>query len=276
MTASQVHAVIAAGLENPELLSLWRREPDRLRDCGVDPDTLDLNALWKFAGLTAKVRHNGLRADLPLTFRLLNIAGLEIEVFGSYASFQASQHRRYADTTDARAQDLLIFLQDWLDFGRREHVLLWDLIRHELSIKQLSRLGESTPVVSAKRPVQRSSRTTTSVPRVCGDVVLHEMRSDPQLVGQMLGEKRPRLDDVPLGTFHVCYWRNSTTGEICIIQLDEFGFYLLSLADGIRSISDLSCMMGGARRPPKAFLKALDALAAIGILAFNKRRGRSR
>jgi len=68
MTASRVHAVIAAGLENPQLLERWQREPDLLRKCGVDPDKLDLNALWKFAGLTAKVRHAGqLRPRLPLT-----------------------------------------------------------------------------------------------------------------------------------------------------------------------------------------------------------------
>lgn len=272
MIASRVHAVIAAGLENPELLSLWRREPELLRECGVDPNRFDFDALWKVAGLTAKVRHNGLRADLPLTFRLLNVAGLEIEVFASYASFQASHSRRYADTSEERAQDLLCFLQQWLDFDRREHLLLWDLIRHELAIKQLRQLGEG---VRVEVRTQRITRSTTSAPRVRGDIVLHEMRSDPQLVGRMLAEKSPRLGDVSLGAFHRCYWRSSATGEICIMQLDELGFYLLSLADGVRSISDLSCMMGGARQPAQAFLKALDTLAAVGILAFDKKRGSS-
>jgi hypothetical protein len=276
MTASRVHAVIAAGLENPALLSLWQREPERLRDCGVDPDKLDLNALWKIAGLTAKVRHNGLRADLPLTFRLLNVAGLEIEVFASYASFQASNSRRYADTADARAQDLLCFLQGWLDFDRREHVLLWDLIRHELALKQLSRLGEGASAVPAKTPAQHFVRRTTAVPRVCGDVVLHEMRSDSQLVGRILERKSPRLNDIPLGMFYVCYWRNSRTAEICILQLDELGFYLLSLADGMRSISDLSCLMGGPRRPARGFLTALDILEVVGILTFDTERKKRR
>lgn len=276
MIASQVHAVIAAGLENPALLSLWQREPERLRDCGVDPDKLDLDALWKFAGLTAKVRHNGLRADLPLTFRLLNVAGLEIEVFASYASFQAAYSRRYGDTTEARAQDLLCFLQGWLDYDRREHVLLWDLIRHELALKQLSRLVEGASAMPAKIAAQQLVRRTTDVPRVCGDVVLHVMRSDPQLVGRMLEAKSPRLDDVSLGSFHVCYWRNSRTVEICIVQLDELGFYLLSLADGMRSISDLSCLMGGSRRPARGFLKALEKLEAVGILTFDTKRKKRR
>ena len=110
MNASQVHAIIAAGLENPALLERWRRQPDLLRNRGVDPQALDLDALWKFAGLSIKIRHNGLRGELPSTFRLLNIAGLEIEVFASYASFQAGQGNRYSATADGRSQDLLLFL----------------------------------------------------------------------------------------------------------------------------------------------------------------------
>ena len=74
MIASRVHAIVAAGLENPELLARWKREPESLRAYGVDPAAFDLDAIWKFAGLTAKVKHNGLRFDLPLTFRRIREA----------------------------------------------------------------------------------------------------------------------------------------------------------------------------------------------------------
>ena len=75
MNARQVHAVLAAGVENPALISAWRTEPTRLLRLGVEPGTLDLDALWKFAGLTIKVRHNGVRQQLPGTFRLMAVAG---------------------------------------------------------------------------------------------------------------------------------------------------------------------------------------------------------
>lgn len=268
MTASRVHAVIAAGLENPQLLECWQREPDLLRKCGVDPDKLDLNALWKFAGLTAKVRHNGLRADLPLTFRLLNVAGLEIDVFASYASFRASAGGRYADTSAARAQDLLTFLEHWLDFARHEHALLWDMIRYELALTRLSRLATEVSALPAAESLAERTPRANSVPRLCGEIVLHEMRCDPRIVGATLLEKSPRLDEVSLGTFHFCYWRRSAAAEIHILQLDALGFYLLSLADGKRSTADLSRLIGGSRRPARGFLKALGELAAIGIVAF--------
>ncbi len=37
MTARQVHAVIAAGVENPELIARWQRDPRLLLAQGVEP-----------------------------------------------------------------------------------------------------------------------------------------------------------------------------------------------------------------------------------------------
>jgi hypothetical protein len=272
MRARQVHAVIAAGLENPQLLERWQREPGLLRNCGVNPDNLDLDALWKFAGLTAKVRHNGLRTNLPLTFRLLNVAGLEIEVFASYASFCASEGKRYAATPEARAQDLLTFLEQWLDFERYDHVLLWDVIRYELALTQLSRLATVVPALPVAEPPVQPAPRASSVPRVCGHAILHEMRCDPRDVAAMLKEKSQRLDEVPLGTFHFCYWRRDAAAEIHILQLDELGFYLISLVDGKLSAANLSRLIGGSRRPARGFLKALGELASVGILAYDTPR----
>ncbi|HEX8178054.1 MAG TPA: hypothetical protein VF525_00785 [Pyrinomonadaceae bacterium] len=275
MKASRVHAVIAAGLEHPHLLARWQREPDLLRRCGVEPDALDLDALWKFAGLTAKVRHNGLRADLPLTFRLLHVAGLEIEVFAAYAAFRTAGGARYADTTAARAQDLSNFLEHWLDFTRREHALLWDVLRYELALARLSKL--TAPVqLAAPAPGLTSAASlparprAASVPRVCGHISLHEMRCDPRQVAALLQEKSPRLADVTMGSRYFCYWRQGAAAELHILELDELGFYLLSLADGQHSVADLSRLIGGGSRPAKGLLTALGELASVGILAFTR------
>jgi hypothetical protein len=276
MKAGRVHAVLAAGVENPRLLARWRREPELLRGCGVEPNELDLGALWKFAGLTAKVRHNGLRADLPLTFRLMSVAGLEIEVFASYASALASEGRRYAATTAERAQDLLAFLERWLDFERREHALLWDLFRYELALARLRGLPAPTDSTPADPPTSQSLPRASSVARVRGHVVLHEMRCDPRQVGAMLQEKTPRLGEAALGAFHFCYWRAGAAAEIHVLQLDELGFYLLTLADGARTVAETGRALGCGGRPAKWLLKAMGELAALGVLTFETNGGRAR
>ena len=269
MRAGRVHSVIAAGLEDPRLLARWRHEPELLRGCGVDPAALDLEALWKFAGLSAKVKHNGLRADLPLTFRLMNVAGLEIEVFASYAAARADDGRRYAETPAARAADLSDFLKDWLDFGRREHAMLWDVLRYEMALARLRRAAAAEAETETQGPRSAVAPNGKSVPGVRGEVILHEMRCDPRAVAETLWEKTPRLGDVPLGAHYFCFWRRGAGTEVHILQLDELGFYLLSLADGRRTAARISRALGGGARPAKGFLAALGELAEFGILTFD-------
>lgn len=264
MNAGQVHAVIAAGLEDPNLIARWRQEPELLHNCGVDPAVVDLDALWKFAGLTTKVRHNGLRGDLPLTFRLLNVAGLEIEVFASYGSFRASEGKSYASTSEARSQDLLMFLEHWLDLDNHAHALLWDLMRHEMTLARLRKSGPSAESETADHSFAHLRATT--VPRVCGELALHELRSDPGGIEKLLRRKRPDLREVSLARHYFGYWRKGN--ELFVLQLDEPAFYLLSMIDGERSTADLSYLINGRRGPNPALRRALGELASTGIIAF--------
>ena len=264
MTARQVHAVIAAGMDDPSLLARWLDEPERLRKQGVDPGAFDLAALRKFAGMTVKVRHNGLRHDLPLTFRLLNVTGQEIEVFSAYAAHRAADGAGYAPTTEERTRDLMAFLDAWLDRARPEHVLLWDLIRHEHALAQVRR---ASPAQHTAKSVAASA---AAVPHVCGAIVLCEMQCDPRAVAAALHESRPPLGDIAFGTRYVCYWNPGSDAGIRIIQLDAFGYCALSLVDGVRSVADLSEAMGGKRRPSRAFLQLLGQLGEAGILHFEK------
>ncbi len=266
MKANKVHAVIAAGLQSPALITLWREDPNQLRECGIEPESFDFDALQKFAGLTAKVRHNGLRLDLPLTFRLLNVAGLEIELFSAYATFRAASGNGYADTTAGRAQDLLHFMEHWLDFDRREHVLLWDMMRHELALTNLASLKptsfRSRPSSPAKIP------RPADLPRVRGSITLIEMRSDPRVVATVLQEKAPRLNEVEFGTFNFCYWRGEDAAAINVLQLDELGFCLLTLIDGATATATLSRKITGEKKTSKVIVTALGELAELGIIDF--------
>ena len=246
MIASRVHAIMAAGLENPELIARWKQEPELLRTYGVDPAAFDLDAIWKFAGLSAKVRHNGLRFDLPLTFRFLSLCGLEIEVFGAYAAHKARAETRYAPTIEGRIVELVEFLRDWLDFDRREHSLLWDLIRHETALAQLRK---RTPAVKKAR-----------VPQIVGEIMLHEMTCDPREVGKLLREKSFDPDRVQRDVVRLCYWNPGDPEEICILELDGLGYLLLSLVDGKKSLADF-------KRISKKLPAAFKELASVGVIS---------
>lgn len=269
MTARRVHAVLAAGVHNPDLIARWQKDPQFLLGQGIQPESIDLIALWKFAGLTVKVRHNGIRRELPITFRFMSLSGLEIEVFASYATFCAAKGRRYAPSPEERTRDLIAFLEQWLDFAETNHSLLWDLIRHEQALALMTSIASTTPFVKAKGPPgSRPKASGSSVPLVCGEIILHEMRCDPRAVESILFQRAPELSQIPLGRHYYCYWRSHRLQEVQILELDEFGYYVLSFVDGLRSTMELSRQLGGSSQPSPGFLRSLSQLATVGIIDF--------
>lgn len=271
MSIQRIHAVVAAGVDNPGLITRWRAQPELLRGHGVEPSQIDLDALWRFAGLTVKVRHHALREELPASFRLMNIAGLEIELFASYASERAAQGARLAPTTEGRTLDLLVFLEGWLDRDNTAHALLWDLIRHE---RALARLARTAPAVGSSPDLRRGEPPTPPatdiVPRIRGAIVLHEMTSDPRVVACALDDGTPDLAAIPRTQSRACYWRTDAGPEVSILQLDELAFGALSLVDGKRTAAEIYRALGGGRRPPPDFLRILGELQTIGIIALRR------
>jgi len=274
MIASRIHAVVTAGIENPSLISRWRANPELLRRQGIEPSMVDLDALWKFAGLTVKVRHNALRDELPASFRLLTLLGLEIELFTAYAIDTASRGARFAPTTEGRTLDLLVFLEGWLDHDVRVHALLWDLVRHE---RALGRLARTAPAVGSSPDLWRSGEPPLTpagdvVPRIRGEVALHEMTSDPKLTAAALQDDAPDLSVIPRIASRVCYWRTDAGPEVATVSLDELGFAALSLVDGVRTAAELQRALGGGRRPSPALLRVLGELQTLGVLVLRRPR----
>jgi hypothetical protein len=272
MSGRRIHTVLAAGVDNPALIARWRAEPDLLRGHGVEPSQVDLDALWRFAGLTIKVRHHALREELPASFRLMNIAGLEIELFASYAIERAAQGAKLAPTTEGRTLDLLGFLEGWLDRENTAHALLWDLIRHE---RALGRLARTAPAVGSSPDLRRGEPTPPAadvVPRIRGEIVLHEMTSDPQAVARALEDRTVDLAAIPRTGSHTCYWRTDAGPEVTIVPLEELAFGTLALVDGKRTASEIYRALGGGRRPPPSFLRILGELQTIGLITLRRPR----
>jgi hypothetical protein len=155
-------------------------------------------------------------------------------------------------------RDLLVFLEQWLDLERREHAMLRDVVRHETALAQLR-----NATVPAIAPLAAGRFTGWSVPRIRGEIVLHEMRCNPRSVAVALRQSKPSLDEVPLDIHYFCYWR---TSEIQLLELDALGYYLLTLVDGARSVADLGEALVGIRRPSRTFLRLLSKLGDAGVL----------
>jgi hypothetical protein len=273
MNAARVHAVIAGGVGDPRRLASWAADPQTLRALGVDPVELDLSALRGFAGLALKVRHNGLRGPLALTFRLLQLAGIEIELFADYALAIARTATSLARTDLGKARDLVEFIRNWRRPDIAAHALLWSAIRHELALLELTQLEDDT-LEGQGAPAH--DPTPASRLRVRGAVRLHEMAHDPEEIARMLGTSAPDLGAIATSARALCYWRASHVQAVRIVELDEFGFATIKAAEAGWSVSDLSVSMGMNQRVPAVVRDLLRQLQQAGLLFFSREPRRRR
>jgi hypothetical protein len=257
MTARRVHAVLAAGVQSPHLIDRWQADAGMLQAHGIEPASIDLAALWKFSGFTTKVRHNGVRNLLPMSFRLMGAAGFEIDFFAAYASFNAVNGRTYSGPLDERCRKLVDFMQQWLDMSVKDHVLLWDVIRHELALVTLAEDEVSAPP---------DASATAGVARIAGRLILHEMQSDPNATVSVLAAKNPALEHLGLSARYCGYWRPEHSADVHVVELDAFGYSALANVDGVRSTAQLSELLGLGPQPAPDFLRAIGQFADAGII----------
>lgn len=262
MSLARVHAVMAAGVEHPRLLERWMSEPALLRELGVDPEGFDLAALGKFAGLGVKVRHNPLRPMFPLSFRLMGVAAVEIDLFAAYALLRSREGRGFDADMGQRARDLVAFVGAWHDPADRAHALLWDALRYEAAMSWL-RDDAETPA---------DAGAAARVPRIRGRILLHALGSDPRLLAEALHASAPDLGRVPQEPQEFCFWR-APDGACSAVAVDALGHHLLSRIDGRRSARALARELGGGDAVAAVGI-ALRTLADIGIVAMPGARRR--
>jgi hypothetical protein len=268
-SASQVHGVIAAAIDNPRLLKSWLEHPDALREFGIDPCDIDLPAVWKFAGMSTKLRYNNLRKDLPLTFRVLSCTGLEIEVFASYTYRAIELRDSGIKGAEQKLNSFFDFLKTWLDVNDQRHAVIWDVFRHEMSIRQLRSMVESTSDTDIATNVYGA--TMECVPSIRGALLLQKMTFDPRCIKKALQQHPADLFKLIRGEFYIVYWWNAIKRQTHILNVDQVHFALLSMIDGSRSIREILQRFGFADEEmccPEVLLRSFEDIGKLGLVSF--------
>jgi hypothetical protein len=256
--ASLAHSVIAAGLADPRRLRSWADDATPLEALGIDPMTIDLDALARFAGLAEKVRHNRTRASLPLTFRLLTTLGLDIDLFSDYAQ-NPRKPGRGASPVD-RVNALAAFVEDWAG-SDADKTLVRDMIRHEHALARLGSLGP-VPDDPPRPPPMRSDLA----PR--GKLLVRHLTIDPRQAADVLRHQNPQLATIERGSWTFVYQREPSE-EIRLLQVDPAVGDLLMLMGGGRSLTELAGLIRSDAEDP-ALLEAFDQLVDGGLLIWRR------
>src|SRR5215469_9830504 len=123
-----VHAAIAAAMDNPDLLERWRKRAASARRIRSDKDTFDFDRMRLFAGLATKVRHGDVRLSLPLTFKLLDALEISIQFFADYAGTAAALRKAGTASTADKIASLCTFVDGWIDGTDSDQALVRDMI----------------------------------------------------------------------------------------------------------------------------------------------------
>lgn len=270
MKADLVHSLLAASMVKPSLLAVWHEAPGALSRFDVQPEEFDLAALRRFAGLAFKVKHNALRGPYANTFRLLNLSGLEIEMFAEYACACSAQGVELAKNNEERARLLLQFIGKWHRPDLPVHALIWDMARHEQAVNELDASTEGRSEVPARQDAHSPMNLDSKVCRR-GGMRFHELRHHPLEILAAMSVPTPDLTAFEMDTHLLAYWRAPDSSSVQLVELDEFGFVILQSADGSHSLRELATLVGIGRPQWPYMVELARQLVQAGLL-FNQTR----
>jgi hypothetical protein len=259
LSAARIQAIIAAGVAEPSLLASWRRDPSALTRLGLEPEALEFGSLWRFVGLATKVRYNDLRRAMPLTFRLMDQLGISIGIFADYAVIAVDLRRLGKTSCFEKLSSFLDFVADWIRRDDRDHVLLWDMIRHERELISPIELRPQTPLADALGGQRVLSH--------CYGLSQQDMSCAPGDLAALIRSGTRDFSILRRGEFHFAYWHSADEADLRILELDELSNVILGLADGERSASEIARICASATGgEADAVEGCIDQLIRLGLL----------
>ncbi|HUB55881.1 MAG TPA: hypothetical protein VMB04_12040 [Mycobacterium sp.] len=253
-----VHSVVAAAVADPSRLQAWTVNPSGLTQLDVDPAELDLEAVADFAGLAEKIRHNGCRHQLRMTFQLLNQSGLEIQLFRDYAPHSLRRRQRGLKSPLQRVDGLAEFIGRW-SRGDPLRSLIRDVLLHEQALMLMHAADTDRPQrCSRARPMRQP------VPAPNGVLVVRTLTCDPRQVQQVLQTPPADLADIRRGRWTFVY--HKTIEQLRMLEVEQAVGHLLTVVDGRRSVDRMSEQLFGNSSETPALMPLLDQLVAIGLL----------
>ena len=234
-----VQAFVARCLVDPPFLSAAMQNDDGSGRGAILFDRSELDRLALFQAFIVKVKHNGVRDVLPITFRMLAALGEELAFYRFHAAEYLAIRAAGPLPLQRQVQLMTDSLRRYLGGSKATaQRALSDVVTHELTIwRMLSdqrvhdyRVGHDVPAWLGRMKIKRY---TTDIARVAK--ALTDGTFDPT-----------RDADVP--DLAVAYWLPRGGSSVDSFEIDELTATLFSMTDGRKTLDTIA-----------------DELAAIGL-----------
>jgi len=260
-SAALVHSLMAAALSDPQRLQDWAARPELVERYGVDASTLDVSTLADFAGMAEKIRHNQCREHLPLTFRLIRLTGVEVELFRTYAPRSSQRRRQGLTSVSDRLAGLAEFVDEWADEGEPLRTLVRDVLWHEYLISVLR-----APESASDAGTRPTADADGALPVPAGQIVVRQATCDPLQVARVLRAKEPDLACITRRPSTFVY--HGAQGRVRILEVEPGVAELLLVVDGRSSVEAIADRLFGDETLVPHLRSTLEQLADLGLLAW--------
>ncbi len=264
MTNDVIMSILARCLSDAAFLEAVIRDPaSGLREYHLDADTIEefrnagLPRLADLRGFITKVKHNDLWEDFPYTRILLRRFGFELAAFRAYSASDERVRRRPGESRRTRIARFLEFLGSHLLAATdSKAAILRSVLTHEQVRWELS---HQLKLSAAPAGARAGSWGDDSARPVIRDTVrLVELDYNPLEVVPLIPGDGLDTDVLERRRRWLAYAVPPGTDELRVLEIPPAAAFLLSLADGNRSV----------RRIWKEATEALGPLPTAEALPF--------
>lgn len=230
----------------------------------VPPDSLQ--SLRLFSAFIAKVQHNYLWNDFPLTLTSIRKSGIELDIFGAYLPIhQQNRKIKPALGMEEKKNRFVNFFKAYTQ-NRKEpaYVKAHAIITHEEIYRQAKKKNITTDWPATPNSEKRPGRN--SIPVVNGRVWLASLSINPSSIGN------PLVKDNEVKMYirkkRYCYWQEEQQEELRVFEVSKNTALVIEAIDGKKKISQLNALKGFSKKETAIGQEAIIvSLASAGIVS---------
>lgn len=224
-----------------------------------------IRSLRLFSAFIAKVQHNYLWNDFPLTLTTIRRLGIELEIFGAYLPAHQQNRRDHPGMTIEEKKNCFVEFFRHYTSQKKDPAFIkaHTILTHENIYRQAKKI---TPEPALKKKPAPGRIVTKSIPVYNGRVWINELYVNPALINTLLTAERPIK--VYQRKKRYCYWQKDRNEDLRVFEVSKNMAAVLAAIDGKKNIGELNALTGySAIETGKGQKEIIKALAGAGIVS---------
>lgn len=225
-----------------------------------------IQSLRLFSAFIAKVQHNYLWNDFPLTLTTIRKLGIELEIFDAYLYTHQQNRREHPPLTTGEKKNCFVqFFKNYTS-GRTDPSFIKanTILTHEDIYRQVKEIPVNEKKARKKNSTARIGMK--SIPEFNGRIWIAELYVNPTYINTILHSNE--AVKVYQRKKRYCYWFRRKNEELRVFEVSKNMACVMQAIDGKKSIAKLSALKGYSTiEADKGQKEIIKTLVEAGIVS---------